>query len=241
MLTTTQLAAWNILLERPREFLSPFGRTIGFAVRFGRNVVNIVVFTSNNASGLTSNSPQGGLLSLHLLADEVPHEAIQRLVLGLISEGSAVGVHVRSIDETCTSSVADLTELLRPSHLCRSLFDLAVRIFPLGELRVADHVGIVGSRLADTVHHVVLLGELTRYALDRVDKGYFCHGVFGNRAEHRPLAFIKNASLLDRDAVGSFAYAHCRNARKLAVRFLGLCRSDILHAGEGVRGLRIKD
>jgi hypothetical protein len=34
-LTTTQFAAWNILLERPREFLSPFGR--------GRNVVGIVI------------------------------------------------------------------------------------------------------------------------------------------------------------------------------------------------------
>ena len=118
---------------------------------------------------------------LHFFADEVPHEAVEGLVLALISEGSAVGVHVRSIDETCTSSIADLPELLRPSHLCRSLFDLAIWVFPLGELRVADHVGIVGSRLADTVHHMVLLGELTRYALDRVDKGYFCHSVFGNR------------------------------------------------------------
>ena len=115
------------------------------------------------------------LLALDFFANEVPDKAVQGLVLGLISEGSAVGVHVRSIDETCTSSVADLTELLRPSHLCRGLLDLAVRVFPLGELRVTDHVGIVGSRLADTVHHVVLLGELTRYALDRVDKGYFCH------------------------------------------------------------------
>jgi hypothetical protein len=35
--------------------------------------------------------------------------------------------------------------------------------------------------LADTVHHVMFLGELTRNALDRVDKGYFCHSVFGNR------------------------------------------------------------
>ena len=121
------------------------------------------------------------LLALDFLADEVPDEAVQGLVLGLISEGSAVGVHVRSIDETCTSSVADLTELLRPSHLSRSLFDLAVRVFPLGELRIADHVGIVGSRLANTVHHMVFLGELTRNALDRVDKGYFCHSVFGNR------------------------------------------------------------
>ena len=173
------------------------------------------------------------LLALDFLADEVPDEAVQGLVLALLSEGSAIGVHVRSIDETCTSSVADLTELLRPSHLCRSLLDLAVRIFPLGELWVTDHVGIVGSRLADTVHHVVFLGKFTRYALDRVDKGYFCHSVFGNRAEHRPLAFIKNASLFDRVAVGSFAYAHCRNARKLAVRFLGLCSSDILHAVGG--------
>ena len=175
------------------------------------------------------------LLTLDFFADEVPDKAVEGLVLALISEGSAVGVHVRSIDETCTSSIADLTELLRPSHLSCGLLDLAIWIFPLGELRIADHVGIVSSRLADTVHHVVLLGELTRYALDWVDKGYFCHGVFGNRAEHRPLAFIKNASLLDRVAVGSFAHAHCRNARKLAVRFLGLCRSDILHAGEGVK------
>ena len=200
MLTTTQLAAWNILLERPREFLSPFGRTIGFAVRFGRNVVNIVVFTSNNASGLTSNSPQGGLLSLHLLADEVPHEAIQRLVLGLISEGSAVGVHVRSIDETCTSSITDLPELLRPSHLCSSLLDLAVRVFPLGELGVADHLGVVGSRLADTVHHMVLLGELTRYALDWVDKGYFCHKVLWFSSQNRPLR-CQTALLSDRHHV----------------------------------------
>ena len=173
------------------------------------------------------------LLALDFLADEVPDKAVEGLVLGLISEGSAVGVHVQSIDETRTSSIADLTELLRPSHLSRSLFDLAVRVFPLGELRIADHVGVVGSRLADTMHYVMFLGKFTRNALDRVDKGYFCHSVFGNRAEHRPLAFIKNASLLDRDAVGSFAYAHCRNARKLAVRFLGLCRSDILHAEGG--------
>ena len=121
------------------------------------------------------------LLALDFLADEVPDEAVEGLVLGLISEGSAIGVHVRSIDETCTSSVADLTELLRPSHLSRSLLDLAIWIFPLGELRITDHLGIVGSRLADTVHHVVFLGELTRNALDGVDKGYFCHGVFGNR------------------------------------------------------------
>ena len=121
------------------------------------------------------------LLALDFLADEVPDEAVEGLVLALLSEGSAIGVHVRSIDETCTSSVADLTELLRPSHLCRGLLDLAVRVFPLGELRIADHLGVVGSRLADTVHHVVLLGELTRNALDRVDKGYFCHSVFGNR------------------------------------------------------------
>ena len=173
--------------------------------------------------------------ALDFFADEVPDEAVEGLVLGLISEGSTVGVHVRSIDETCTSSIADLTELLRPSHLSRGLLDFAVRVFPLGELRIADHLGIVGSRLADTVHHVMFLGKFTRYALDRVDKGYFCHSVFGNRAEHRPLAFIKNASLLDRVAVGSFAHAHCRNARKLAVRFLGLCRSDILHAREGVK------
>ena len=119
--------------------------------------------------------------ALDFLADEVPDKAVEGLVLGLISEGSAIGVHVRSIDETCTSSVADLPELLRPSHLSCGLLDLAARVFPLGELRVADHVGVVGSRLADTVHHVVLLGELTRNALDRVDKGYFCHGVFGNR------------------------------------------------------------
>ena len=123
------------------------------------------------------------LLALDFLADEVPDEAVEGLVLALLSEGSAIGVHVRSIDETCTSSVADLTELLRPSHLCRGLLDLAVRVFPLGELRVADHVGIVGSRLADTVHHVVFLGKLTRYALDGVDKGYFSHSVFGNRTE----------------------------------------------------------
>ena len=115
------------------------------------------------------------LLALDFLADEVPDEAVEGLVLGLISEGSAIGVHVRSIDETCTSSVADLTELLRPSHLSRCLFDLAVRIFPLGKLGVTDHLGVVGSRLADTVHHMVLLGELTRNALDWVDKGYFCH------------------------------------------------------------------
>ena len=127
---------------------------------------------------------------LHLLADEVPNEAVEGLVLGLISEGSAVGVHVRSIDETCTSSVADLTELLRPSHLCCSLLDLAVRVFPLGELGVADHVGIVGSRLADTVHHVVLLGELTRYALDWVDKGYFCHSFVRFSSQNRPLALL---------------------------------------------------
>ena len=131
------------------------------------------------------------LLTLDFFANEVPDEAVEGLVLGLISEGSAVGVHVRSIDETCTSSVTDLPELLRPSHLSRSLLDLAIWVFPLGELRVADHVGVVGSRLADTVHHVVFLGELTRNALNRVDKGYFSHGVFGNRAEHRPLAFIK--------------------------------------------------
>ena len=123
------------------------------------------------------------LLALDFFANEVPDEAVESLVLGLISEGSAVGVHMRSIDETCTSSVANLPELLRPSHLSRSLLDLAIWVFPLGELRVADHVGVVGSRLADTVHHMVLLGELTRYALDRVDKGYFCHSVFGNRAE----------------------------------------------------------
>ena len=123
------------------------------------------------------------LLALDFFANEVPDEAVESLVLGLISEGSAVGVHMRSIDETCTSSVANLPELLRPSHLSRSLLDLAIWVFPLGELRVADHVGVVGSRLADTVHHVVFLGELTRYALDRVDKGYFCHSVFGNRAE----------------------------------------------------------
>ena len=121
------------------------------------------------------------LLTLDFFADEVPDKAVEGLVLALISEGSAVGVHVRSIDETCTSSVADLPELLRPSHLSRGLLDFAVRVFPLGELGVADHLGIVGSRLADTMHHMVLLGELTRYALDRVDKGYFCHGVFGNR------------------------------------------------------------
>ena len=121
------------------------------------------------------------LLALDFFADEVPHEAVQGSVLALSSEGSTVGVHVRSIDETCTSSITDLTELLCPSHLCCGLLDLAVRVFPLGELRIADHVGIVGSRLADTVHHVVLLGELTRNALDRVDKGYFCHSVFGNR------------------------------------------------------------
>ena len=123
------------------------------------------------------------LLALDFFADEVPDKAVEGLVLALISEGSAVGVHVRSIDKTCTSSITDLPELLRPSHLCRSLLDLAVRVFPLGELRIADHVGIVSSRLADTVHHVVFLGELTRNALDRVDKGYFSHGVFGNRAE----------------------------------------------------------
>ena len=121
------------------------------------------------------------LLALDFFANEVPDEAVEGLVLGLISEGSAVGVHVRSIDETCTSSITDLTELLRPSHLSRSLLDLAVWVFPLGELRIADHLGVVGSRLADTVHHVVFLGELTRNALDRVDKGYFSHGVFGNR------------------------------------------------------------
>ena len=121
------------------------------------------------------------LLALDFFANEVPNKAVEGLVLGLISEGSAVGVHVRSIDQTCTSSITDLPELLRPSHLCSSLLDLAVRIFPLGELRVADHLGIVGSRLADTVHHMVLLGELTRYALDWVDKGYFSHSVFGNR------------------------------------------------------------
>ena len=112
---------------------------------------------------------------LHFLADEVPDEAIEGLVLGLISEGSTVGVHVRSIDETCTSSITDLTELLRPSHLSRSLLDLAIWVFPLGELGVADHLGVVGSRLADTVHHVMFLGKFTRYALDRVDKGYFSH------------------------------------------------------------------
>ena len=115
------------------------------------------------------------LLALDFFADEVPDEAVEGLVLALLSEGSAIGVHVRSIDETCTSSVADLTELLRPSHLSRSLFDLAVRVFPLGELRILDHLGIVSSRLADTVHHVVFLGKFTRYALNRVDKGYFCH------------------------------------------------------------------
>ena len=95
---------------------------------------------------------------LHLLADEVPDEAVEGLVLGLISEGSAIGVHVRSIDKTCTSSIADLTKLLCPSHLSRSLSDLAVRVFPLGELGITDHLGIVGSRLADTVHYVVLFG-----------------------------------------------------------------------------------
>jgi len=120
---------------------------------------------------------------LHFLADEVPDEAVEGLVLALSSKGSAVGVHVRSIDETRTSSIADLPELLRPSHLCRSLLDFAVRVFPLGELGVTDHVGVVGSRLADTVHHMVLLGELTRYALDRVDKGYFCH--MCSAIEHR--------------------------------------------------------
>ena len=121
------------------------------------------------------------LLALDFFANEVPDKAVQGLVLGLISEGSAVGVHVRSIDETCTSSVADLTELLGPSHLSCGLFDLAIGVFPLGELGVFDHLGIVGSRLADTVHHVMLLGELTRNALDRVDEGYFSHSVFGNR------------------------------------------------------------
>ena len=121
------------------------------------------------------------LLALDFFANEVPDKAVEGLVLGLISEGSTVGVHVRSIDETCTSSITDLPELLRPSHLCCSLLDLAVRVFPLGELGVLNHLEIIGSRLADTMHHMVLLGELTRYALDGVDKGYFCHSVFGNR------------------------------------------------------------
>ena len=173
------------------------------------------------------------LLALDFLADEVPDKAVQGLVLGLCCEGSAVGVHVRSIDQTCTSGVADLAKALGPCHLCGSHLDLSVWVLPLGKLRVLDHLGVIGLRFADTVHDVVLLREFARYGFDRVDKSDFCHGVFGNRAEHRPLAFIKNASLLDRVAVGSFAYAHCRNARKLAVRFLGLCRSDILHAEGG--------
>ena len=96
------------------------------------------------------------LLALDFFADEVPDEAVQGLVLGLISEGSAVGIHLRSINQTRTSSITNLSELLCPSHLSRCLFDLAIWIFPLGELRILNHLRVISSRLADTMHHMVL-------------------------------------------------------------------------------------
>ena len=120
---------------------------------------------------------------IHLAEDIAPH----RGVFGLLAEASHVLLDVLWVDDTCCRSCCNRFESLTVSQFGSTWFASAFAV----------HSAVVYTRgIAVCKADFVFLGDLTVDLLNWKCVFNLCHFVFGNRAEHRPLAAPTNSRSL---------------------------------------------